>query len=137
MITIAEVMSKDVKKTTVGTSIAEAAERMRDNRVGSLLVEKDRQLVGIVTDTDVVRKAVAERKDLAQTTVASIMTHLHNIDSTQLLLDAHDMMRYSGVRHLAVREDGNVVGILSVGDLAAYFAWRSEGEVPPPWEPRY
>ncbi len=42
------------------------------------------------------------------------------------------MMRYRGVRHLAVREAGNVVGILSLGDLAAYFTWLSERKVPPP-----
>ena len=132
MITIAEVMSKEVKKTTAQTSVAEAAECMRDNRVGALLVEKARQVVGIMTDTDVVRKAVAERKNLAKLTVESIMTPLHSIGITQTLLDAHDLMRHRGVRHLAVKEAGEVVGILSVGDLAAYFTWLSERKVPPP-----
>jgi len=132
MITIAEVMSKDVKKTTAGTSIAEAAIRMRDHRIGALLVEKEGQPVGIVTDTDVVRKAVAEEKELATMTVESIMTPLHSIHPTQTLPEAHDMMRFRGVRHLAVREAGNVVGILSLGDLAAYFTWLSERKVPPP-----
>ncbi len=132
MITVAEVMSRDVKMTTAETSIAEAAKRMRDHRVGALLVEKEGQPVGFVTDTDVVRKAVAEEKELATMTVESIMTPLHSIHPTQTLPEAHDMMRFRGVRHLAVREAGNVVGILSLGDLAAYFTWLSERKVPPP-----
>ncbi len=76
MITIAEVMSKDVKKTTAEASIAEAAKRMRDHRVGALLVEKKGQPVGIVSDTDMVHKAVAEEKKFTTTTVESIMTPL-------------------------------------------------------------
>jgi signal-transduction protein with cAMP-binding, CBS, and nucleotidyltransferase domain len=73
-----------------------------------------------------VRKAVADRKDLENTTVESIMTApLNYIDSTKTLLDAQDTMRDLGVRHLAVREGGNVVGIISVGDLLAYFTWRT------------
>jgi signal-transduction protein with cAMP-binding, CBS, and nucleotidyltransferase domain len=73
-----------------------------------------------------VRKAVADRKDLENTTVESIMTTpLNYIDSTKTLLDAQDTMRDLGVRHLAVREGGKVVGIVSVGDLLAYFTWRA------------
>ncbi len=131
MITIDEVMSKDDKKVSSDTSVAEAAKRMRDDRVGALLVEKGIQSLGIVTDTDVVRKAVAEGMDLATVTVGSIMTPLHTIDTTQTLLDAHDMMRHTGVRHLAVHKAGKVVGVLSVGDLAAYFTWLSERKFPP------
>ena len=132
MITIAEVMSKDVKRAGADMSVSDAATHMRDHRVGALLVEKDRHEVGIVTDTDVVRKAVAEGKDLSKTTVESIMTDLHSIDATQTLLEAHDRMRYCAVRHLVVRKAGQVVGILSVGDLAAYFTWLSDRKFPPP-----
>ncbi len=132
MITIAEVMSRDVKTAAAETSIAEAAKRMRDHRVGALLVEKKGHPVGIVSDTDVVRKAVAEEKKFTTTTVESIMTPLHSIHPTQTVLEAHDMMRYRGVSVLAVREAGYVIGILSIGDLAAYFTWLSERKVPPP-----
>ena len=52
-------------------------------------------------------------------------TPLNYIDSTKTLLDAQDKMRDLGVRHLAVREGGKVVGIISVGDLLAYFTWRA------------
>lgn len=131
MITISEVMSKEPKKIASNTSVVEAATSMRDERVGSFLVERNGEFVGMVTDTDVVRKAVAEKKDLAKTTVETIMTApLNSIDATKTVPEAHDMMGDLGVRHLAVREAGKVVGVISVGDLAVYFTWLSEQNIP-------
>ena len=131
MITISEVMSKTPKQIASSTSVVEAATRMRDERVSSLLVERNGEFVGMVTDTDVVRKAVAEKKDLAKTTVETIMTApLNSIDATKTVPEAHDMMGGLGVRHLAVREAGKVVGVISVGDLAVYFTWLSEQKNP-------
>ena len=131
MITISEVMSKEPKQIASSTSVVEVATRMRDERVGSLLVERNGEFVGMVTDTDVVRKAVAEKKDLAKTTVETIMTApLNSIEATKTVPEAHDMMGDLGVRHLAVREAGKVVGVISVGDLAVYFTWLSEQKTP-------
>ncbi len=131
MITISEVMIKAPKQIASSTSVVEAATRMRDERVGSLLVERNGEFVGMVTDTDVVRKAVAEKKDLAKTTVETIMTApLNSIEATKTVPEAHDMMGDLGVRHLAVREAGKVVGVISVGDLAVYFTWLSEQKSP-------
>ncbi len=131
MITISEVMIKTPKQIASSTSVVEAATRMRDERVGSLLVERNGEFVGMVTDTDVVRKAVAEKKDLAKTTVETIMTApLNSIEATKTVPEAHDMMGDLGVRHLAVREAGKVVGVISVGDLAVYFTWLSEQKSP-------
>ncbi len=131
MITISEVMSKEPKQIASNTPVVEAATRMRDERVGSLLVERNGEFVGMVTDTDVVRKAVAEKKDLAKTTVDNIMTApLNSIEATKTVPEAHDMMGDLGVRHLAVREAGKVVGVISVGDLAVYFTWLSEQKSP-------
>ena len=126
MVSITEVMSKDLKKVPCGASIAETAKKMRDDQVGALFIERAGELIGSVTDREIVRKAVADRKDLENTPVESIMrTPLNSVDTTQSLLDAQDKMKDLGVRHLAVREAGKVVGIISVGDLLAYFTWRA------------
>jgi len=131
MITISEVMSKEPKKIASSASVVEVATSMRDERVSSFLVERNGECVGMVTDTDVVRKAVAEKKDLAKTTVETIMTApLNSIEATKTVPEAHDMMGDLGVRHLAVREAGKVVGVISVGDLAVYFTWLSEQKSP-------
>ncbi len=126
MVSITEVMSKGLKKIPCEASIADTAQKMRDEQVGALFIEKNGELVGSVSDRELVRKAVAERKDLENTPVESIMTTpLNSIGATETLLDAQNKMRELGVRHLAVREAGTVVGIISVGDLLAYFTWRT------------
>ncbi len=126
MVSITEVMSKELKKIPCEASIADTAQKMRDEQVGAIFIEKNGELVGSVSDRELVRKAVAERKDLENTPVESIMTTpLNSIDATETLLDAQNKMRELGVRHLAVREAGAVVGIISVGDLLAYFTWRT------------
>ncbi len=62
---------------------------MRDEQVGALFIEKNGELVGSVSDRELVRKAVAERKDVENTPVESIMTTpLNSIDATETLLDA-------------------------------------------------
>ncbi len=126
MVSISEVMSKELKRIPCEASIADTAKKMRDERVGALLIERNGELVGSVSDRELVRKAVAERKDLDSTRVESIMTTpLNSIDTSETLLDVQDKMRDLGVRHLVVREAGTVVGIISVGDLLAYFTWRT------------
>ena len=113
---VARVMRKELKKIAHDASVKAAAKRMRDERIGSLFVERDDKLIGIVTETDVVRRAVAEGADLAKVTVQSIMT-------------AHDMMGDLGVRHLGVTEGGKLVGLVSVRDLLVYFKRVSEPRI--------
>ncbi len=125
MVSITEVMSTELKKISCKASIADTAQKMRDEQVGALFIEKDGEIVGSVSDRELVRKAVADKKDLENTPVEDIMTTpLNSIDSTKTLLDVQDKMKDLKVRHLAVREGKKVVGIISVGDLLAYFTWR-------------
>jgi len=127
---VAQVMRKDLKKIAHDASIREAAKRMRDERVGSLFIEKGKSLVGILTETDVVRRAVAEGADLGKTTVQSIMTApIVTIESIRTVQDAHDMMGDLGVRHLGVTEGGKLVGLVSVRDLLVYFKRVSEPKI--------
>jgi len=130
MPSLAQVMRRELKKITHDKSVREAAKRMRDEKVSSLFVEKGGQLVGIVTDTDVVRRAVAEGKDLSEVTVGSIMTSpIASIEAMRTVQDAHDMMGDLGVRHLGVTEQGKLVGLVSVRDLLVYFKRVSEPKI--------
>ena len=130
MSTITAVMTKKLQSIPVERSVAEAARRMRDDRIGSLLVEQTGEYVGIVTETDVVRRGVAESGDLEKLTVEKIMSFpMASIESIRSVQDAHDMMADLGIRHLVVREAGKVVGVLSARDLLVYFKSVSEPKI--------
>ena len=125
-----EVMTKNIKTASGDTTVADAARRMRDERMGSLLVEDQGDLVGIVTDTDIVRRAVAEKKDLTNLTLANIMTTpLASIESMMSVHDAQDMMADFGIRHLVVRAAGQIVGLVSARDLLVYYQSVSEPKI--------
>ena len=127
---VAQVMRKELKKIAHDASVRDAAKRMRDERIGSLFVEKGDKLVGIVTETDVVRRAVAEWSDLNKVTVQNIMTTpIASIESNRTIQDAHDMMGDLGVRHLGVTEAGTLVGLVSVRDLLISFKSISEPRI--------
>lgn len=130
MTTITAVMTKKLQSIPGERSVAEATRRMRDDRIGSLLVEQTGEYVGIVTETDVVRKGVAEGRDLEKLTVEKIMSSpMAGIESIRGVQDAHDMMADLGIRHLVVREAGKVIGVLSVRDLLVYFKSVSEPKI--------
>ena len=127
MPTLVRVMSRYLKKIESVASVEEAAKRMRDDRVGALLVEKNRELIGMVTEKDSVQKAVAGGQAFGKASIESILTiPINSIDTTQTLLDALKMMRDLGVRHLVVCDAGRVVGIVSLRDLLVYFGWIYE-----------
>ena len=103
---------------------------MRDERVGSLLVERDGKIVAIVTETDIVRKASARGADLGKEKIDIIMSApVASIEIQRNPQDAHDMMGDLGVRHLAVTDAGKIVGLLSVRDLLLYFKSVSEPRI--------
>ncbi|MDQ6735176.1 MAG: CBS domain-containing protein [Nitrospirota bacterium] len=130
MSTLIQVMRKELKNVRHDVSVRDAAKRMRDEKVSSLLVEKNEELVGFITDTDVVRRAVAEGSDLMKTAVGTIMTSpIATIESLRTVQDAHDMMGDLGVRHLGVTEQGKLVGVVSVRDLLVYFKRVSEPKI--------
>ena len=130
MSSVAQVMRREIKKISHDAPVKEAAQRMKNERVGSLLVEKAGTLVGIVTDTDVVRRGVADGSDLAKTQVHTIMTSpIATIESNRTMQDAHDMMGDLSVRHLGVTEKGTLVGIVSVRDLLVYYKRVSEPKI--------
>ena len=125
MIPLAVLMSRDIQKVHADETLYEASQIMRNRKIGSLLVEQNETLVGIVSETDLVRKAIAEKTDLTQATVGSIMSSpIITIDINRSGMKANELMSDHHIRHLAVTEDGTIVGIISVRDLLVYFKNR-------------
>ena len=132
MSTVARIMSKPVKTVGPGVSIVSAAKKMQTARVGALFVKKGKKLVGIVTDTDIVRRAVSTNKTLGKMTVEKIMTTpICTIEGSQSVDNAQDMMGDLGVRHLAVTQLGEIVGVVSVRDLLLFYKRYAQSTIPP------
>lgn len=102
-------------------SVQRSAELMRTLRIGSLLVTKDSDVLGIVTETDLVRRVLAASLDPSTTTVERVMSApVLQVEADASLLDANDLMAQEGVRHLGVQRDGRLVGLVSVRDLVNF-----------------
>lgn len=102
-----------------------AAQRMREKRLGSLLAMEAGELVGIVTESDVVRKVLAPNQDAGKTRVSTVMSSpLLSIDVNRTIRDASAVMAERGVRHLAVSDNGKIVGVLSIRDLVKMVSVR-------------
>jgi len=100
------------------TDVQTAARLMRDRRINSLLVTHGKEIIGILTDTDMVRRVVAAEVDTLTTTAEKIMSApIVTIEGDKTVLDASDLMAQTRIRHLGVTQDGKLVGMFSVRDL--------------------
>jgi CBS domain-containing protein len=116
--TVGDVMSEDPQSVEPGDSIEDAAKKMKEGDTGALLVVDGDDLKGIITDRDIVVNAIAEgNTDASVEDVCS--TDTTTIEPDASLGDAIDLMRENKIRRLpVVGEDGDPVGIVSLGDLA-------------------
>lgn len=102
-------------------NVRTAAEIMRENGIGSVFVTREGSIIGILTDTDLVRRLVAVGSDPNQTTVEQIMSApILMIEENKTLLDANDLMAREHIRHLGISKDGKLVGMISVRDLVVF-----------------
>jgi signal-transduction protein with cAMP-binding, CBS, and nucleotidyltransferase domain len=99
-------------------SVGEAARAMRDWGVGAILVVSSGSLYGLVTDRDLVVRAVAEERGADEPVGPLSSANLIGVDAAADVHEAMRLMRQHGVRRLPVLEDGQVAGIVSLGDLA-------------------
>jgi CBS domain-containing protein len=119
---LAVMMNRKIRTVETGATLVEAAEVMRDARVGALLVVERGAYVGVLSETDLVRRAMAAGLDPSQSCVRQIMSApLITVEIDRSAHDASDMMAEHGIRHLPVTQDGLIVGMISVRDLLRYF----------------
>ena len=115
---VLDVMTIKPVKVDVSFSLKDCAVKMSDHHVGSLLVESKNKIVGIVTEQDLVRKAMAKLLDPKTTLVKDIMiTDFIKISPDKDIYDALKLMRDYNIRHLPVFEKGDLVGFLTIKDI--------------------
>jgi CBS domain-containing protein len=116
---IRSVMNTNPLTMPATSSVAEAARAMRDGNIGDIIVLEGGRTCGILTDRDIVVRAVAEGRDLSITKLADICSQdLTTMSPTDSIEDAVRLMRDKAIRRLPVVEGDKPVGIVSIGDLA-------------------
>jgi CBS domain-containing protein len=117
--TVREVMHRDPICLPAITSLTAAAVAMRDIGIGDVIVEEDGQVCGIVTDRDITVRVVAEAVDPNRVALSDICSReLTAVTPTDTVDDAVELMSHKALRRLPVLDEGQPVGIVSLGDLA-------------------
>ncbi|AFM42072.1 putative signal-transduction protein containing cAMP-binding and CBS domains [Desulfosporosinus acidiphilus SJ4] len=116
---VSDVMTSTVDWAGSKTSVADAARLMKKDDVGSIPICDNGKVVGMITDRDIVLNVVAAGKDYNTTLVQEIMSkNIVSVSSNQDVHEAADLMSQYQIRRLPVVDQGKLVGILAIGDLA-------------------
>ena len=120
---IAEHMSTEIRTVSQDASLREAGQLMQQWKLGSLLVTNSQSYVGILTDSALAREVVVNGLDPGTTPVKTCMrTPVVAIHGDHTIIDAVRMMKEQATRHLAVTQDGQIIGVISVSNILRYYS---------------
>lgn len=115
---VKEVMNHQTIAVDYNRSCSLAAKLMAQNQVSSILVRKGEEMVGILTETDIVRRVVAEGHDPVKVIVDTIMSFpIYTVDEETPIDEARKVMSENQTRHLVATRQGKPVGIFSARNL--------------------
>ena len=118
MLTLKDIMAPTVFRVEADTTIRDAARIMASKDLGSLLVTRSHEATGIVTESDMVHRVLAQDLNPDTHSVEEIMSSpLISVDVSLSILEARDRMDQERVRHLLITEGGEIRGVVSVRDL--------------------
>ena len=116
---IKDCMCNNVKWVTPNTNVCDCAKVMSDNKIGCVPVcDEKNEVVGIVTDRDVILRTIACDKDCKNTPVSEIMTtNVCLCNANSEIEEAEKLMSQNAIRRLPVIEKNKIVGIITLGNL--------------------
>ncbi len=121
---ILNIKGAKVHYVPVHVTVLDATRLMNDEGIGALVVTEDERVVGMFTERDVLRRVVAEARDPASCTVGEVMTdRVACCRADTQISEARSVLKNHRIRHLpVVTEDGQLQGLISIGDLNAFDA---------------
>ena len=116
---VREIMTTNVTKATPENTLVDIAVTMRDENIGAVPVVEDGQLLGIVTDRDIVVRGIADGREPSDTRVEEVLSEeVESVSPDTDVTDAADLMASRQIRRLPVVDDGQLIGMISLGDIA-------------------
>jgi CBS domain-containing protein len=120
---VAEHMTTEVRSLHQEASLREAGQRMQTWKLGSLLLTDNHAYVGFITDSMLARDVVANGLDPNTTPVKACMrTPVVSIPGDRPIIDAVRLMKEQATRHVAVTQDGQIIGVISVSNILRYYS---------------
>ncbi|MFT4416092.1 CBS domain-containing protein [Fredinandcohnia humi] len=120
METVRDVMSTDVEYCTPLDNVYEVAVKMKDLDVGAIPILENNKLIGMITDRDLVVRGYAEKRSGSNQVTNVMSENLITCSPDTSLEEASQLMAKHQIRRLPVVENGQLIGIVSLGDLATY-----------------
>ncbi len=124
MSTVAQILEgkgRDVLSIDAEASVYDAAKQMIDANVGAMLVSVDGRISGVVTERDYLRRVTLEGRSDRETPVREIMSSPLIVVSPETTVEeCMALMTERRIRHLPVAENGEIVGVISIGDVVKF-----------------
>lgn len=116
--TIRDIMSTDCVTVTLKDNIYEVAVKMKENDIGFVPVVEGKRLIGVVTDRDLVLRGYAEKRSGSASVEEVISKDVTTASPDTSVHEAAKLMARKKIRRLPVVENGELIGVVSIGDLA-------------------
>lgn len=124
-----QVMSKTVLTADKSVSIQDAAQKMKELKIGCVIITEDSKPIGIVTERDFVTKVAAEGRPLF-TEISEVMSSpLITIDPEETIWEASEMMKEKSIHKLPVKENEQIIGIVTTTDIVKISSVGSDSEM--------
>lgn len=126
---VKDVMISDLARLDVSTSIRDAAKLMDEKDIGCIIVTKNQLPVGILTERDFVKRIAAKETPLTASLEKVMSSPLIEIDSNETVWEAAQIMKTNNIHKLLVKQDNQIIGIVTTTDLIKICSIGSDSEM--------
>ena len=126
---VKDVMISDLARLDVSTSISDAAKLMDKKDIGCIIVTKNQLPVGILTERDFVKRIAAKEIPLTASLEKVMSSPLIEIDSNETVWEAAQIMKTNNIHKLLVKQDNQIIGIVTTTDLIKICSIGSDSEM--------
>ena len=121
---------REIVSVPVNTTLFATLEKMNQNKVGSILVTRDEKIIGIWTERDLMQDAIQEGFDLKSALIEDYMTtNLRSAPHTDTVFNLMDKFLGLRIRHLFIEDDGDIIGLVSGGDVMKCVIHEKDAEL--------